>query len=252
MYAELGAIKEVVDLPPRDALDEAQALFTRLGYVVALRRTDTSLTVTRKRTDGRPERGVPNLTVVVLPQEGGGVRVKVRGNDREGMQERRAEWEKWAKSLPKKGTAAPGDTVVPLREPVHSAPFVWGGEAPIAAQKTDEVPASVPGEHEVPAEAQSRKSAPGPYEYRMVPVPPAFAARGGDEGGEEAARWLESLANRQAERGWEFYRVDALASADRPRRLGAALSRSERAGGHVASFRRPRQVERALPARGGA
>jgi hypothetical protein len=211
-----------------------------------LRRADTSLTVTRERTDGRPERGVPNLTVVALPQPGGGVRVKVRGNDREGMRERRAEWERWAESLPKMGM--PGDADAALLDPGHPATFLREGEAPIAAQKADEAPAAAPEAPEVPAEAESWEGAPGPYEYAMVPVPPAFAARGSDGGGEEgAARWLQSLANRQAEQGWEFYRVDTLASATRPGRFGALSGGERTGGGCVATFRRPRQVERPAP-----
>jgi hypothetical protein len=44
-----------------------------------------------------------NLTVAALPQPEGGVKVELRGNDREGVQERQDEWTKWADSLPKLG-----------------------------------------------------------------------------------------------------------------------------------------------------
>jgi hypothetical protein len=249
VYEELVAVQEVVDLPAQEALGRAETFLARLGYAT-LRRTDTSLTVTRERTDGRPELGVPNLTVVALPQSGAGVRVKVRGNDREGMRERRADWERWAESLPKMGT--PGNADSAPREPGHPALSLREGEASIAAEKADEAPAAAPEAPEVLAEAESPKSAPGPYEYTMVPVPLAFAAGGSDGGGEEeAARWLQSLANRQAEQGWEFYRVDTLASANRLGRLGP-LSVGERTGGRVATFRRPTQFERPVPGGRGA
>jgi hypothetical protein len=35
---------------------------------------------------------VPNLTVVAMPQPEGGVQVKIRGNDFDGVQARQTEW----------------------------------------------------------------------------------------------------------------------------------------------------------------
>jgi hypothetical protein len=40
--------------------------------------------------------------VMAVPQPDGGVRIKVRGNDREGMQERHGLWKLWAENLPKR------------------------------------------------------------------------------------------------------------------------------------------------------
>ena len=47
-----------------------------------------------------------NLAVVVYPQPGGGVLVKIRGNDQEGIRERQFEFAEWAEGLPKRGVAA--------------------------------------------------------------------------------------------------------------------------------------------------
>jgi hypothetical protein len=56
---------------------------------------------------------VLNLAVVVYPQPGGGVLVKIRGNDQEGIRERRFEFAEWAEGLPKRGvvtTLSEGET----------------------------------------------------------------------------------------------------------------------------------------------
>jgi hypothetical protein len=53
-----------------------------------------------------------NLTVAVVPQPEGGVQIKFRGNDREGMQARQSEWIEWSEGLPKKpevGSDTPTD-----------------------------------------------------------------------------------------------------------------------------------------------
>ena len=54
-----------------------------------------------------------NLAVVVFPQPGGGVLVKIRGNDQEGVRERQFEFAEWAEGLPKRGvvtTLSEGET----------------------------------------------------------------------------------------------------------------------------------------------
>lgn len=133
MYGELGSIREVVDLSPQDALDRAQSFLGELGYAT-VGRTDTSLSVQRHTTSQAAEQSSLNLTVVALPQPEGGVRIAVRGNDREGMQEHQAAWTEWSENLPKKPearTAQPTDqtlgaaaTDVPLSPPprVESQP----------------------------------------------------------------------------------------------------------------------------------
>ena len=54
-----------------------------------------------------------NLAVVVYPQPGGGVLVKIRGNDQEGIRERQFEFAESAEGLPKRGvvtTLSDGET----------------------------------------------------------------------------------------------------------------------------------------------
>ena len=101
MYEELGAVRGIVDLSPEHALDEAEAFLASQGYSI-LRRTSTTLTVERRSSDHAVRETVPNLTVVVTPQPEGGVRIKIRGNDFEGVQARQTEWIRWSESLPRK------------------------------------------------------------------------------------------------------------------------------------------------------
>ena len=113
MYGKLGSIKEIVALSPRETLDSAAALLVQLGYEVT-QRADDSVTGIRRKHEGMFGHSLQNLTVATLPQPEGGVMVELRGNDREGVQERQGEWTKWADSLPKLGQehkqekAAPG------------------------------------------------------------------------------------------------------------------------------------------------
>jgi hypothetical protein len=46
-------------------------------------------------------RGAPPNPQAV-PHPDGGVRIRVRGNDREGLKERQGLWQLWVKNLPKK------------------------------------------------------------------------------------------------------------------------------------------------------
>ena len=101
MYGELGSIKGVVDLSPEHALDEAEGFLASLGYSI-LRRTSTTLTAERRSPDQPAGQPVPNLTVVMMPQPHGGVQIKLRGNDSEGVQARQGEWMGWSESLPRK------------------------------------------------------------------------------------------------------------------------------------------------------
>jgi hypothetical protein len=101
MYGELGTIKGIVDLSPEHALDEAEAFLASQGYSI-LRRTSTTLSAERRSSDHPAGQTVPNLTVVTMPQSEGGVQIKVRGNDFEGVQARQSEWMGWSESLPRK------------------------------------------------------------------------------------------------------------------------------------------------------
>ena len=104
MYEELASIRSIVALSPDAALDEAEAFLTRLGYMT-VQRTDTSLRAERRQPDRPEEQDTPSLTVEAVPQMGGGVWIRVRGNDREGVQEQQAAWTEWSESLPKKTEA---------------------------------------------------------------------------------------------------------------------------------------------------
>lgn len=113
MYEELGSVREIVALSPRETLDSATTLLVQLGYEIG-QRSDDSVTAIRRKREGMFGHSLPNLTVAALPQSEGGVKVELRGTDREGVQERQDEWIKWADSLPKLGQeheqekAAPG------------------------------------------------------------------------------------------------------------------------------------------------
>jgi hypothetical protein len=102
MYEELTSGTEVVDLSPSQALDRAEYFLVGQGYVV-VQRTATTLTVERERPKvAAGQEGTLKVVVMAVPQPNGGVRIKVRGNDREGLQERQGLWKLWAENLPKK------------------------------------------------------------------------------------------------------------------------------------------------------
>ena len=102
MYEELTSGKEVVDLSPPEALDRAEYFLVGQGYVVA-QRTATTLTVERERAEGAAgQQGSPKVVVIAVPQSDGGVRIKARSNDSEGVQGRQGLWKLWAENLPKR------------------------------------------------------------------------------------------------------------------------------------------------------
>jgi hypothetical protein len=102
VYEELASGKEVVDLSPPQALDRAEYFLVGQGYVV-VQRTATTLTVEREGSQSAAgQEGALKVVVMAVPQPEGGVRIKVRGNDREGVQERQGLWKLWAENLPKR------------------------------------------------------------------------------------------------------------------------------------------------------
>jgi hypothetical protein len=102
VYEELTSGKEVVDLSPPQALDRAEYFLVGQGYVV-VQRTATTLTVEREGPEGAAgQEGASKVVVMAVPQPDGGVRIKLRGNDREGVHERRGLWKLWAENLPKR------------------------------------------------------------------------------------------------------------------------------------------------------
>ena len=103
----LASVRRVVDLSPQEALDEAQDFLTRQGYSVTYR-TTTTLTVERQVSDNATgQESIFKLIVMALPQSGGGVRIKVRGNDREAVRDHQAAWLEWSETLPKRETGQP-------------------------------------------------------------------------------------------------------------------------------------------------
>jgi hypothetical protein len=103
MQQELASISEVVWLSAPDALDRADSLLSGLGYYTT-HRSDFHLTAQRPGSTSDTEQDTYMLTVSASPQAGGGVKVAVKGDDREGMEAHQEEWAKWASSLPKKGS----------------------------------------------------------------------------------------------------------------------------------------------------
>ena len=103
----LASVRGVVDLSPQEALDEAQDFLTRQGYSVTYR-TTTTLTVKRQVSDNATgQESIFKLIVMALPQSGGGVRIKVRGNDREAVRDHQAAWLEWSETLPQRETPRP-------------------------------------------------------------------------------------------------------------------------------------------------
>jgi zinc-ribbon domain len=103
----LASVREVVDLPPHEALDEAQDFLTRQGYSVTYR-TTTTLSVKRQVSDNATgQESIFKLIVMALPQSRGGVRIMVRGNDREAVRDHQAAWLEWSETLPKRETEQP-------------------------------------------------------------------------------------------------------------------------------------------------
>ena len=103
VYEELLSVKGVVDLPPPRALDKARGFLERQGYAI-VSRTATTLTAEPRGGDHVVgASGAPRLVVMAVPQPEGGVKMKVRGTDREGVRERQGLWALWAEGLPTRG-----------------------------------------------------------------------------------------------------------------------------------------------------
>ena len=102
MYEELTSGKGIVDLSPSQALDRAEHFLVGQDYVV-VQRTATTLTAEREGSETSDGIGsAPKMVVMAVPQADGGVRIKVSGNDREGVQERQGLWRLWVENLPKR------------------------------------------------------------------------------------------------------------------------------------------------------
>lgn len=122
MYGELASVRGVIDLAPQVALDAAQGFLTRQGYTTS-QRTETKITATRHATNAAGRQEDLNLTVAVDADPRGGVRIKLRGNDQEGVREHRAEWSEWAETLPRRQPAEHEPDARPApATPIASAP----------------------------------------------------------------------------------------------------------------------------------
>lgn len=77
------------------------------------------------------------------------------------------------------------------------------------------------------------------YEYRMIQIPPSISVPAKEWRGQEAAFYLQSIANEQAAQGWEFYRVDRVGVVVQPGCLAALLgARQSLIEYFVVTFRR--------------
>jgi len=77
------------------------------------------------------------------------------------------------------------------------------------------------------------------YEYKMVQIPPNIIVHADQEQGQEAAHFLQGLANRWAIEGWEFYRVDTVGVVTPAGCLGALVGqRDQLRSFYVVAFRR--------------
>lgn len=79
------------------------------------------------------------------------------------------------------------------------------------------------------------------YEYKMLQIPPNIVVKQKEAKGNEAAYYLQAIANEQSGQGWEFYRVDTIGVVTPPGCLGALLGQNEtRIAYYAVTFRRPR------------
>lgn len=79
------------------------------------------------------------------------------------------------------------------------------------------------------------------YEYKMIQVPPNINVDKKKHKGNEAAAYLENIANDMASDGWEFCRIDSFGVTVQPGCFGAmGGSKTEQSLYHVISFKRPK------------
>ena len=102
MYEELTSGKEVVDLSPPQTLDRAEHFLVGQDYIV-VHRTATTLTVEREGPEGAAgQESALTLVIMAVPQPEGGVKIKVKSDDAEGLRERQGLWKLWVENLPKR------------------------------------------------------------------------------------------------------------------------------------------------------
>lgn len=62
------------------------------------------------------------------------------------------------------------------------------------------------------------------YEYKMIQIPPTIEVKEKEYLGQEAAVYLQHIINEQADKGWDFYRVDTVGIITRPGCLSALFA----------------------------
>ena len=100
MANELAAVSESIDLLPTEILDRAEVFLREQGYGV-VHRMITSLTAERTLPNSVGGQEKWTITILILPEREGGLRLKVLGNDIDGVREQQAHWIEWSESLPK-------------------------------------------------------------------------------------------------------------------------------------------------------
>ncbi len=79
------------------------------------------------------------------------------------------------------------------------------------------------------------------FEYTMVQMPPTVSVQAKNQQGNEAALYLQNLANQYAGQGWEFYRVDTVGVVVRPGCLASLVGgKTQHFEYYVVTFRRPK------------
>lgn len=79
------------------------------------------------------------------------------------------------------------------------------------------------------------------YEYKMVQIPPSIQVQAKEARGNEAAFYLEQIANQYSAQGWEFYRVDTVGVLTSPGCLASLLGqKASYLDYFVVTMRRPR------------
>src|SRR5215212_8497067 len=106
MANELAAVRESIDLLPREVLDRAEVLLRGQGYGV-VHRMLTSLTAERTLPNSAGGQEKWTITILILPEREGGIRLKVLGDDVDGVREQQAHWVEWSESLPKRKPREP-------------------------------------------------------------------------------------------------------------------------------------------------
>lgn len=54
------------------------------------------------------------------------------------------------------------------------------------------------------------------FQYMMVQIPPSIVVNQKEYRGNEAAVYLQTVANEHAQKGWEFFRVDTIGVVTNP------------------------------------